>query len=80
MQRMNINTNYIFDKIISSLSRTKTDYFSKTENDYEYNFRKKKEQHEIDSILDKISDSGYESLSSQEKEKLFNQKVLLYVK
>lgn len=30
------------------------------------------EQAEIDSILDKISQSGYESLSSEEKQKLFN--------
>jgi len=30
------------------------------------------EQTEIDAILDKISDSGYESLTSDEKQKLFN--------
>lgn len=29
-------------------------------------------QHEIDAILDKIAESGYESLSKAEKEKLFN--------
>ena len=29
-------------------------------------------QHEIDSILDKISEKGYESLTKEEKEKLFN--------
>lgn len=32
----------------------------------------KSEQDEIDAILDKISQSGYESLSKEEKEKLFN--------
>jgi membrane associated rhomboid family serine protease len=32
----------------------------------------KASQEEIDSILDKISDRGYESLSKEEKEKLFN--------
>jgi len=32
----------------------------------------KASQDEIDSILDKISDRGYESLSKEEKEKLFN--------
>lgn len=32
----------------------------------------KASQQEIDSILDKISDKGYESLSKEEKEKLFN--------
>jgi hypothetical protein len=29
-------------------------------------------QDEIDAILDKISDGGYESLTKEEKEKLFN--------
>ncbi|HEY5826633.1 MAG TPA: DUF6576 domain-containing protein, partial [Cyclobacteriaceae bacterium] len=29
-------------------------------------------QEEIDTILDKISDKGYESLTKDEKEKLFN--------
>jgi len=29
-------------------------------------------QSEIDAILDKISDKGYESLSKEEKQKLFN--------
>jgi hypothetical protein len=32
----------------------------------------KASQEEIDAILDKISDRGYESLSKDEKEKLFN--------
>ena len=32
----------------------------------------KASQDEIDTILDKISDQGYESLSKEEKEKLFN--------
>jgi membrane associated rhomboid family serine protease len=34
--------------------------------------RNKISQEEIDDILDKISDGGYESLSKEEKEKLFN--------
>jgi membrane associated rhomboid family serine protease len=42
------------------------------ENDEEYNARKKAEQEEINAILDKISRSGYESLSDEEKVKLFN--------
>jgi hypothetical protein len=32
----------------------------------------KASQAEIDAILDKISDRGYESLTKEEKEKLFN--------
>ncbi len=39
--------------------------------DEDYNLRKKSEQERIDSILDKISKSGYESLSKEEKELLF---------
>ncbi|MDQ3048980.1 MAG: rhomboid family intramembrane serine protease [Bacteroidota bacterium] len=39
--------------------------------DEEYNINKKAEQQHIDAILDKISKSGYESLSKSEKEILF---------
>ena len=39
--------------------------------DEEYNEAKKREEEEIDRILDKISRSGYESLSKKEKEILF---------
>ena len=44
---------------------TTTTYTSRTEN-------KKEEQEKIDAILDKISKSGYDSLTKQEKEFLFN--------
>lgn len=43
----------------------------RTMNDIDYNAVKLEKQKEIDRILDKISKSGYESLSSQEKEMLF---------
>lgn len=43
----------------------------RTESDYEYNSRKKAEQKEIDSILEKIAKTGYKSLTEKEKEKLF---------
>lgn len=39
--------------------------------DYSYNVQKKGEKDEINSILDKISKSGYESLSTEERKKLF---------
>jgi len=39
--------------------------------DQEYNLKKKKEKENINVILDKISKSGYDSLSKQEKEILF---------
>ncbi len=40
-------------------------------NDYEYNKKRAENQKEIDEILDKISKSGYQSLSANEKEILF---------
>ena len=42
-----------------------------TVNDMEYNARKKARQEEIDQILDKIRKSGYDSLSKDEKKRLF---------
>ena len=41
--------------------------------DEEYNLEKKQKQIKTDAILDKISKSGYESLTKAEKEFLFNQ-------
>lgn len=46
---------------------------ARTESDWEYNARKKKQQDEIDRILDKIRKSGYDSLTKEEKRKLFDQ-------
>jgi membrane associated rhomboid family serine protease len=43
------------------------------ETDEEYNERQRKNQEEIDAILDKIRKSGYDSLSKEEKKKLFDQ-------
>ena len=43
----------------------------KTKDDLVYNAQKKAKQESIDKILDKISHSGYESLTKQEKEELF---------
>ena len=43
-----------------------------SETDYEYNKRRSNENKEIDSILDKIKKSGYNSLSENEKKTLFN--------
>lgn len=45
--------------------------YSKSRNDYEYNSNKKDQQEMVDAILDKISKSGYDSLSKAEKEFLF---------
>jgi hypothetical protein len=40
--------------------------------DMEFNARKKHNQEEIDAILDKIRKSGYDSLTKEEKQKLFD--------
>lgn len=48
-----------------------TDFKNKVRNDDMYNTLKKTNQAAIDAILDKISKSGYDSLSKEEKEILF---------
>lgn len=55
---------------ISSARKLKVAY-KRHVSDEEYNYNKKITQQEIDAILDKISRSGYESLSKSEKEILF---------
>lgn len=55
-------------------SKMKVDYKAETKrpvSDEEYNKHKLAKQERIDAILDKISQSGYESLSKEEKEYLF---------
>ena len=42
------------------------------ESDWQYNEQKKKNQEEIDRILDKIRRSGYDSLTKEEKKTLFD--------
>jgi len=55
-------------------SKLKVAYKRPPTDDREYNRQKVENQHEIDRILDKISIGGYESLTRQEKETLFQQK------
>lgn len=61
-----------FFKLLKPKSKMKVSYTNK-ESDMEYNQRKQGEQKEIDKILEKISNHGYESLSKKEKEMLFKQ-------
>ena len=42
------------------------------EKDYDYNARKKAQADEIDRILDKLKRSGYGSLTTEEKKRLFD--------
>ena len=45
--------------------------WNRPSSDMDYNARKKARQEEIDNILDKIRKSGYDSLSKEEKKRLF---------
>lgn len=56
--------------ILNIFNKNKKEVISKKEKTNE--IKKDISQDEIDKILDKISDSGYKSLSNNEKEKLFN--------
>lgn len=47
--------------------------YGKHGSDWDYNSRKKSQQEEVDRILDKIRKSGYESLTREEKQTLFDQ-------
>jgi len=59
-------------KMITSVKSTKSGK-AKFKTDEEYNLEKKRRQEKTDAILDKISKSGYESLTKEEKDFLFNQ-------
>ena len=70
------NTHFknILTKIINQFKPTKKfkSIYKRPKSDYEFNTQKAKNQKKIDQILEKISNSGYESLSSAEKSTLFN--------
>lgn len=67
--------NFIFslDRLFKKRQKLKVSHRTQTStmSDWEYNSRKKAEQNEINLILDKIGRSGYDSLTSSEKELLF---------
>jgi membrane associated rhomboid family serine protease len=61
-------------KMKVSYKKPKTDTgFTKVQTDYDYNKAKAERQKAIDHILDKISKGGYDSLTREEKEILFNE-------
>ncbi len=69
--------NRMMDKLVSLFSsRSKMKVTHKmnrrTMSDMEYNAQKRAQQKDIDRILEKIKSSGYDSLTKQEKEDLFN--------
>ncbi|OFX68910.1 MAG: hypothetical protein A2X12_05200 [Bacteroidetes bacterium GWE2_29_8] len=65
-----------FDNLEFNFTKRKSNLkvkYKRPINDYEYNSERAERQKQTDIILDKIAKSGYSSLSSQEKEFLFNQ-------
>ena len=71
-----------FDKMRTSWEKRSRKQSGPTDNsgsynrhgsDWDYNSRKKSQQEEVDRILDKIRKSGYESLTREEKQTLFDQ-------
>ena len=61
-----LDTSKIFKSIFKNSSK-----FNEKDSDYIYNQKQNKKNKEIDIILEKISKSGYNSLSNKEKEILF---------
>ena len=61
-----LDTSKIFKSIFKNSSK-----FNEKDSDYIYNQKQNKKNKEIDIILEKISKSGYKSLSKKEKEILF---------
>ena len=71
---LSINFSNLLDKFISPLKtrRKPKKVYKKSEADYKFNEERSSRQKEIDNILEKIADSGYESLSKEEKAILFS--------
>ena len=63
-----------FERLVNTFknkSKLKTVH-KRAKTDYEFNSEKSTQQKEIDKVLEKISKSGYESLSKEEKATLFS--------
>ena len=66
--------NRLVDKFVNLFKRKpkmKVTY-KRAETDYEYNAHKRQEEADLNDILDKLKRSGYQSLSAEEKKKLFD--------
>ena len=82
VQNINTSKNVIFqierlqEKIKNLFKKKPKMYYTRSDQhktDEQYNFDKRKKQERTDIILDKISKSGYDSLTKEEKDFLFNQ-------
>ena len=71
---ISINFNNFIQLIIKIFNNKKKikKVYSRAKSDYEFNSEKATQQKEIDKILEKIANSGYESLTKKEKETLFS--------
>lgn len=72
----NMKRNFDAHRASKPASNNQTDtrqpgYGPTREDDMEYNRRKQERQAEVDAILDKIRKSGYDSLTKEEKQRLF---------
>ena len=61
----------LFIKIFNNKKKIKKVY-SRVKSDYEFNSEQAIKQKKIDKILEKIANSGYESLTKEEKQTLFS--------
>ena len=71
---LSINFSNFLERLINTF-KTKSNLkkvHKRAKSDYEFNSEKESKQKEIDKILEKIANSGYESLSKEEKATLFN--------
>ncbi|WP_163716439.1 rhomboid family protein [Mangrovibacterium lignilyticum] len=59
------------EKLLKPKQHVKVSYRGSSDPDIEYNRKKNVKQEEINRVLDKISKSGYDSLTKEEKELLF---------
>ena len=71
-QRGNRDTRNASNGSGGSWSKASQSSTADNNSDWDYNARKKQQQEEVDRILDKIRKSGYDSLTKDEKQKLFD--------
>lgn len=62
-----------FDYTRNNSYQSNRDSYQSHQSDWDYNARKRASQEEVDRILDKIRKSGYDSLTKEEKQTLFDQ-------
>ena len=67
----------LWERITSRLRNRRTEqpgnahHTATRQNDYDYNIRRRQEEKRMDELLDKIRQSGYDSLTQEEKQELF---------